>query len=73
MKNANIKPMKTRIFSNWRTSLIGLCLFIASLVLVFLKIITFAEFGAFLPTILGLIYVQDSVLKVKSRDHGEPS
>ena len=60
--------MKTRIISNWRTTLIGVCLLIASLVLVFLKIITVSEFAAFLPTILGLIYVPDSVLKVRSRN-----
>jgi hypothetical protein len=56
--------MKTRIFSNWRTTLIGVCLLITSLVLVIIKIITFAEFAAFFPTILGLLYVQDSVLRV---------
>jgi hypothetical protein len=59
--------MKARVILNWRTTLIGVCLFIASLVLVFLKIITVTEFAAFLPTILGLIYVPDSVLKIRSR------
>ncbi len=56
--------MKTRIFSNWRSSLLGICLLIASLALVYLKIIKFTEFAAFFPTILGLIYVQDSVFRV---------
>jgi len=62
--------MKTRIFSNWRTSLIGICLLIASLVLVFLNVISFSEFGAFLPTVFGLLYVQDSVLTVKPVNDG---
>ena len=65
--------MKTRIFSNWRTTLIGLCLLIISLVLVFLKIISFTEFGAFLPTALGLIYVQDSVFTIKPVNDGTVS
>jgi putative effector of murein hydrolase LrgA (UPF0299 family) len=60
--------MKTRIISNWRTTLIGICLFIASLVFVILKFITVSEFAAFLPAILGLIYVPDSVLKIRKGD-----
>jgi len=56
--------MKTRIFQNWRTSLLGLLFLILSSILLFLRIITFAEFTAFLPTILGLLYVRDTVFKV---------
>ncbi len=57
--------MKTRIFQNWRTSLLGLVLLILSSILLFMKIITFSEFTAFLPTVIGLIYVQDSIFKIR--------
>ena len=57
--------MKTRIFSNWRTSLLGLFLLVVTIVLLFLKTITLGEFGAFFPTILGLLYVRDTVFKIK--------
>jgi len=62
----NLKPyiMKTRILSNWRTSLLGLALLITTIILLFRQIITGGEFIALLPTILGLLYVQDSVFKV---------
>lgn len=56
--------MKTRIFQNWRTSLLGFVLLILSSVLLFMKIITFGEFTAFLPTVIGLIYVQDTIFKI---------
>jgi hypothetical protein len=56
--------MKTRIFTNWRTSVLGLVLLIVALVLLFTRIITLAEFGAFFPTILSLLYVQDTVFQI---------
>jgi len=56
--------MRTRLFINWRSTLIGLVLLIVSLILVFHRIITFTEFTAFLPTILGLLYVQDTIFKI---------
>ena len=60
--------MKTRILRNWRTSLLGLALLITTIILLFLKIITGGEFIALLPTILGLLYVQDSIFKIKPPD-----
>ncbi|MDD4554893.1 MAG: hypothetical protein PHP04_11870 [Bacteroidales bacterium] len=59
--------MKERIFNNWKTSLLGLILLIIAVVLLFMKTITLGEFSAFLPTILGLIYVRDTVLKITTR------
>ncbi|MFH1081435.1 MAG: hypothetical protein V1766_14465 [Pseudomonadota bacterium] len=56
--------MKTRILKNWRSSLLGLALLIATFVLLFLKIITGSEFLALLPTVLGLLYVQDSIFRI---------
>ncbi|MEI6174935.1 MAG: hypothetical protein WCR01_14385 [Bacteroidota bacterium] len=51
--------MKTRIIQNWKSTLIGLCLLLLSATLLWLKEITFTEFTAFLPTVLGLMYVRD--------------
>ena len=56
--------MKTRILRNWRSSLLGLTLLITIIALLILKILTGGEFIALLPTILGLIYVQDSIFRL---------
>ena len=56
--------MKTRIFTHWQTSLLGMLLLIVAITLLFLKIITLGEFTAFFPTILGLLYVRDTVFKI---------
>ncbi|MCK9220661.1 MAG: hypothetical protein M0P47_11510 [Bacteroidales bacterium] len=58
--------MKTRIIKNWRNSLLGLALLVMSSALLCLRAITFTEYAIFFPTILGLLYVQDSVFKVNS-------
>ena len=55
--------MKTRLFRNWRTSLLGGALLVIVILLLFLKTNTGGEFIALLPTILGLLYVPDSVFK----------
>ena len=51
--------MKTRILSNWRTSLLGGALLVIMIILLFMRIITGGEFTAILPTILGLLYLPD--------------
>lgn len=60
--------MKERIFNNWKTTALGIILLILTVVLLFRRIITLGEFSAFFPTILGLIYVRDTVLKITSKD-----
>jgi len=57
--------MKVRLIQSWRTSILGIVLLIISTVLLFTKYIAFSEFTAFLPTILGLLYVKDSSLMNK--------
>ena len=57
--------MKVRLISSWRTSILGVVLLVVSVVLLFLNHISFSEFTAFLPTILGLLYVKDSSLMKK--------
>jgi len=59
--------MKTRIFSNWRTSILGIALLITFIILLFFKSITGGEFAALFPTILGLLYVKDTIFKVNSK------
>jgi hypothetical protein len=59
--------MKTRIFTHWQTSLLGILLLIVAIILLFLKVITLGEFTAFFPTILGLLYVRDTVFKITPR------
>jgi len=58
--NKIIGKMKLRLIKSWRTSILGIVLLIVAIVLLFLKHIGFSEFTAFLPTILGLLYVKDS-------------
>ena len=59
--------MKTRILRNYRTSLLGLALLITTIILLFKQTITGGEFIALLPTILGLLYIQDSVFTIKPK------
>ena len=54
--------MKLRLIQSWRTSILGIVLLIEAIVLLFLRHIGLGEFTAFLPTILGLLYVKDSSL-----------
>lgn len=54
--------MKARLILSWRTSILGVLLLVISVVLLFTRIIAFSEFTAFLPTILGLLYVKDGAL-----------
>jgi len=55
--------MKKRIISNWRTSLLGFILLATSVSLLYLRIMSGGEFIALLPTILGLLYLPDEVLR----------
>lgn len=55
--------MKTRVIRNWKTSLLGIALLIVSVILLFLKLLTGGEFIALLPTIIGLIYLPDTILR----------
>ncbi len=55
--------MKTRLFINWRSSLLGGALLVAMIILLSNRIITGGEFLAILPTILGLLYVPDTIFK----------
>ena len=59
--------MKSRIFKNWRTSLLGALFLCVIIPLLILQKITMGEFLAFLPTIFGLIYVRDTIFKVNPR------
>jgi len=59
--------MKERIFNNWKTTALGIILLILAVVLLFMRIITLSEFSAFFPTILGLLYVRDTVFKITAR------
>ena len=68
IRHSSFVNMKTRIFTNWRTSLLGALFLLISLVLVFNKIIAWGEFMAFLPTIFGLLYVKDTIFQVKSKE-----
>jgi len=60
--------MKNRIVKNWRTTLLGLVLLAAAIVLLYLRTLTGGEFIALLPTILGLLFMPDSVFRIQRRD-----
>lgn len=55
--------MKKRVFENWKTSLIGLVLLAGLSYCFYTKLITFDQFMISLPTVFGLIWVKDTVLK----------
>ena len=58
--------MKTRVVTNWKSSLLGLVLLIVAVVMLYLRIITGGEMVALLPTIVGLLCAPDSIFnKVK--------
>ena len=59
--------MKTRLFRNWRTSLLGGALLVIMIILLFMRIVTGGEFTAILPTILGLLYLPDTIFKPTPR------
>jgi len=63
--------MKERIFNNWKTSALGIILLVLAIVLLCMKIITLGEFSGFFPTILGLLYVRDTIFKINPRPHGK--
>ena len=56
--------METRIFKHWRSTVLGTVLLAAGIYLLHARIITFREFLAFLPTIMGLFYVQDTIFRI---------
>lgn len=54
--------MKTRVVRNWKTTLLGIALLITAVAMLYLDHLTGGEFIALLPTILGLLYLPDSIL-----------
>jgi len=64
--------MKTRVVTNWKSSLLGIVLLIISVVMLWLRVITGGEFIALLPTTLGLLYVPDSVFRKCRRARVRP-
>jgi len=51
-----------RVIGNYKTTWIGIVLLTIFILLMLFKIITPEEFGLFLPTIIGLFYVKDTIL-----------
>lgn len=59
--------MKTRILYNWRTTLAGLFILAVAGMLWGLGVITRGELLALMPSVAGLLFVPDSVLKRNSK------
>lgn len=55
--------MKKRVFENWKTTVIGLVLLTGLCYCFYTQLITFDQFMIALPTVFGLIWVKDTVLK----------
>ena len=53
--------MKTRIITNWKSTVTGMLLLVAAGVFLWFGKINMTEFAAFVPTCLGLMWVKDSV------------
>lgn len=58
--------MKNRIVNNYKSTIIGILLIIATFVLVFFEKVTWSEFAAFAPFCIGLILVKDDSFKGKT-------
>ncbi len=55
--------MKQRLIDNWKSTVIGIFLLAFSCLLVWFDKMTWTEFGVFLPTIIGFLWVKDTVFK----------
>ena len=58
--------MIERIFNNWKTSVLAIVILVGALILLKMGKIVDTEFFALLPTVLGLLYVKDSMVDTKS-------
>ena len=59
--------MKTRLFKNWITSVLGLLLFLLGCYLTYAKIIGWEAFIASIPTVMLLFRAKDSLLWNKAK------
>ena len=57
--------MKNRVFKNWKTSLLGLVLLIIMTALLFTDRMTWDQFWLTFPTVVGFIYVKDTIFKIE--------
>lgn len=55
-----------RLFKNWKTSVLAIVLLVGALILLKMGKIVDTEFYALLPTIVGLLYVKDSIVDTKN-------
>ena len=55
--------MKERIFKNWKTTLTGIAMLVAGLVLVGLGKATLTEYVIFAPVCFALIFIKDPTFK----------
>ena len=64
-----MQGLKTRVFDNKKSSLIGLGLLVVGCIALLLGKATLTELGGFALTISGLffIYTQDSILKINPK------
>ena len=51
--------MFNRIFRNWKTTILGLSLVLASILSVFMQLSTWTEVGAFLGLSMALFFAKD--------------
>jgi hypothetical protein len=59
LKNYKMSEIKERIFANWKTTLLGVAVLIAGLVLVYLEKASLAELTAFVSGALVLLISKD--------------
>jgi hypothetical protein len=59
LKNYKMSEIKERIFANWKTTLLGVAVLIAGLVLVYLDKASLAELTAFVSGALVLLISKD--------------
>ena len=59
--------MNNRVFKNWKSSVLGLVLLVVSCLAMLTGKATMTEFYISLPTIIGFIYVKDSIFNPKSK------
>ncbi len=62
-----IEGIRKRVFSNKKTSLIGLVILAAALVAVFLGRASLSEVTALLPVVMGLFWVRDTFFELNPK------
>jgi hypothetical protein len=64
MKEQTINAFRKRVFSNWKSSLIGIVILVVASAALLIGRASLTEFTALLPVVVGLFWVRDTFFKL---------